>query len=123
MNAADVREILDLCACGTWRFRVGTDDARVFLQVEAVAACMVTGKPMQWSGRKWLLSPFMTKSEVVQTAFKAVLTAIEHETREAFRYRGEAIFGPHFDVDRLAELCGSSGALDERLGIRRSVPE
>ena len=30
---------------------------------------------------------------------------MEHEAREQFRYRGLAIFGPRFNVDRLAELC------------------
>jgi hypothetical protein len=61
-------------------------------------------------GRKWKLSPHMTKSEIVQTAFLAVLTAEEHETREQFKYRGYAIFGPHFNVDRLADLIHQGGA-------------
>lgn len=57
------------------------------------------------SGRKWLISRHSTKSEVVQTAFKAVMTFEEHEIRESFTYKGERIFGPHFDVDFLAEAC------------------
>jgi hypothetical protein len=32
---------------------------------------------------------------------------MEHRTREHFRYRGAAVFGPHFDVDALVELCRS----------------
>lgn len=56
-------------------------------------------------GRKWRLSEHMTKSELVQTALMAVLAAEEHEAREAFKYRGAAIFGPHFDVDALHELA------------------
>lgn len=78
-----------------WRFVVGRE---------------VHGAPylqLQWTGengfpctsRKWLLSDHMTKSELVQTAFKAVLTAEEHEVREMFLYKEAAIFGPHFDVD------------------------
>jgi hypothetical protein len=51
--------------------------------------------------RKWLLSPYMTKSEIVQTAFKLVLTSQEHEVRENFKYLNRAVFGPHFDVDVL----------------------
>jgi len=47
----------------------------------------------------------MTPSEVVQTAFKSVLTAEEHEAREAFRYRNEAIFCPHFDVEALHQIA------------------
>ncbi|WP_293222251.1 hypothetical protein [Ottowia sp.] len=44
-------------------------------------------------------------SELVQTALKCVLTSVEHETREQFRFRGQAIFGPHFNVEQLATLC------------------
>lgn len=65
--------------------------------------------------RKWLLSRYMTRSELVQTAFKCVLTSIEHEAREQFTYRGQRVFGPHFDVDALVSLAGAgAAALDIR---------
>ena len=64
----------------------------------------------QWT-RRWLLSPYMTKSEVVQTVFKMVMTANEHEVRENFKYNGRAIFGPHHDVDVLWYAVNS---LDKR---------
>jgi len=67
-----------------------------------------------WTGRKWRVSKHSTKSEVVQTCLKAVLTAVEHEAREHFVYRGHAIFGPHFDVDALVDLAKSPLALDLR---------
>ena len=64
-----------------------------------------TGEPAtQWT-RKWLLSPYMTDSEIVQTAFKLCLTSMEHRTRESFKYQGRRIFGPHFDVNDLVRLC------------------
>ena len=88
----------------------------LYLQVRCdEGVCNVTGKPLGWKGRKWLLSKHMTRGEVVQTAFKAVMTAMEHETREQFKYRGQAIFDPHYDVDRLAELRASEGAIQERV--------
>lgn len=65
-------------------------------------------------GRKWLLSYHMTKSEVVLTALKAVLTAEEHESRELFRYRGSKIFNPHIDVDKMVELTRKLENLDLR---------
>jgi hypothetical protein len=55
----------------------------------------------------------MTKSEIVSTALKAVLTAEEHEAREQFQYKSKTIFGPHFDVDKLASLC-ESDSMDVR---------
>lgn len=76
-----------------------------FLRVECKGTCNSTGEAMDWNGRKWALSKHMTKSEIVTTAFKAVMTAIEHETREQFTYKGKAIFGPHFDVEQLVGLC------------------
>lgn len=56
-----------------------------------------------WTGRKWMLSTHMTKSEIVYTAFKAIMAAEEHETRELFKYRGHEVCGPHFDVDDIVE--------------------
>jgi hypothetical protein len=57
-------------------------------------------------GRKWRLSEHMTRSEVVRTALAAVLAVEEHEARERFLYRGQAVYGPHFDVNVLADLVG-----------------
>lgn len=72
----------------------------------------------QQTGRKWRLSTFMTKSEIVQTALKAVLTAEEHEAREHFRYKGEAVFSPHFDVEDLVRLS-KEGEPDVRQKVAR----
>lgn len=72
----------------------------------------VTGEPQR--GRTWLLEEEMTDSEVVLTAFKAILTAEEHETRENFRYKNAKIFNPHIDVDTLVELTKKKSSLDLR---------
>jgi hypothetical protein len=92
---------------GDWKFRVGGDfaSARPFLQVTFSEPCMKTGVMKHWSGRKWFLSLYMCHSEVIQTAFKAALGAVEHEAREKFKYRGRPIFGPHYDVDKLWEIA------------------
>ena len=65
-------------------------------------------------GRKWVISYHMTKSELVLTALKAVLTAEEHEAREIFRYRGSKIFNPHINVDKMVELTRKLENLDIR---------
>lgn len=72
----------------------------------------ITGNTQK--GRKWVISYHMTKSEVVLTAFKAVITAEEHEARELFRYRGSKIFNPHIDVDKMVELTRKLENLDIR---------
>lgn len=94
-------EILSQVQYKDWTFIVNDD----YLQVSFVSPCSLTGELIEQKGRKWRLSKFMTKSEIVSTALKAVLTAEEHEAREQFKYRSKTIFGPHFDVDKLADLC------------------
>lgn len=101
-------------------FHVAGTGSDIFMQIKCDGICNVTGEPMKWSGRKWRLSRFMTKSEIVQTAFKAVLTALEHEAREAFTYHGASIFDPHYNVDALLALRKSARALEVRHDI--SVP-
>lgn len=54
--------------------------------------------------RKWMLYPTMDASEIVRTAWMAVMAAEEHEAREHFKYKGRRLFGPHFDADALAEF-------------------
>lgn len=106
----DLREVAFL----DWKFHVGLDDVRPFLQVRFTAAdTRYGGAPEHQTGRKWFLSPHMTKSEVVQTALKAVLTAVEHEARENFKYRGAAIFGPHINVEAL--WLASKAPADKRV--------
>lgn len=67
-------------------------------------SCNVTGEDYTWKGRKWLLSVHMTKGEFVQTCLMAVLTALEHEAREKFKYKGQSVFDPHYDIDSLHAL-------------------
>jgi hypothetical protein len=98
----------------------GTDGKPMYLQAAFEAPCSVSGLMETQHTRKWLLSPHMTPSEVVRTAFKCVPTSVEHEAREQFRYRGQAIFGPHFSVDDLVQLA-QAGRLDARPAPARGV--
>ena len=76
----------------------------IYMQGGFDAPNVETGQ-VEWTRtRKWLLSRHMTRSEVIQTAFKLVMTAEEHETRERFLYRGEAVFQPHYDIEDLVKL-------------------
>lgn len=110
MTEREIRELLDRCVYGDWKFHLGVNGERLFMQVKFSGRCSYSGIAEPQSGRKWILSPFMTKSEIVNTAFMAVLAAEEHEAREHFKYRGKAIFGPHFDVDKLCTLCEQGAA-------------
>ena len=110
----DILRVLRDIQFNDWIFDLRFDSGRPYLRVRFAGPCNTTGMLQEWEGRKWFLSSPTSKSEIVQTAFKAVITALEHEARETFRYRGEAIFGPHFDCDLLVELCKRSDALDAR---------
>ena len=74
----------------------------------------VTGGPMAWRSRRWLLSEHMTQGEIVQTAFKACMTAIEHEFRETFLFDGHSVFDPHYDIAKLATFRADPESIKER---------
>ena len=109
----DLNQILIKVQYLDWEFRTGPMASGYFLQVNFFALAADGEALEQQHGRKWYVSPYMTESEVVQTAFKAIQTAIEHEARETFKYRGHAIYGPHFSADKLVQLC-QQNALETR---------
>ncbi len=82
------RERIGGLALSPWFIRIRCDSDK----------CNVTGEEMSWTGRKWYVSPYSTRSEVVQTILKAYLTALEHEAREKFTFGGVAVFDPHLDL-------------------------
>jgi hypothetical protein len=96
----------------TWE--LGEDGERLYLQVKWWGHNSETGAREWCIGRKWFLSPHMTNSEVVQTAFAAVMAVMEHETREFFQYKGQPIFCPHYDVEILVALHRRGSCQDVR---------
>ena len=109
-----IREIIRLCEFPEYTFRVELDGrGECYLQAEYLDRDVETGKLDLQVTRRWFLSPEMSRSEIVQTAFKCIITSREHSTREWFRYKGHAVFGPHFDVEALAKLC-ADGKFDNR---------
>lgn len=87
-----------------YTFTVGDKNGFLFLQARYMDLDIDTATQTEQTTRKWYLSPYMTRSELVQTALKCVLTSMEHRTREHFKYRGKRIFGPHLDCDALWEI-------------------
>lgn len=97
-----------------YQFQVGTSSRKIWLRVHCPkGTCNVTGKPMPWNGRKWLLSPHMTETEIVLTAFKAVLTAYEHEARELFKVDGFAVLDSHYSINEMVAFARNA-SLDGR---------
>lgn len=73
-----------------------------------------TGEPMDWKGRKWKLSYWMTDTEVVQTVWAAIQRALIHEACELFTFDGAAIYDRHLSVHRLADLARDQANHDGR---------
>ncbi|UTC29674.1 hypothetical protein BAJUN_00440 [Bajunvirus bajun] len=93
------------------------EDDTAFLQIRCPEGTdTMTGAPMDWKGRKWQMSRWMTDTEIVQTAWAAVERALMHEAAELFRFKDQPIFDRHFNVHMLAELRagGDAVVLDDR---------
>lgn len=56
-------------------------------------------------GGKHYISAYAIDDEVIMKAWKACYDFVVHEAREGFKYKGQAIFGPHFQVDEMVEFC------------------
>lgn len=110
MTQEEILAVLDNVRFDAWIFQLQKRQDGFFLNVEFTNP----NTHEVWKGRKWYVSPYSTKSEVVQTAFKAVLTALEHEVREAFLYKKKPIFGPHYDVDALVHVCDQKDVRTEK---------
>jgi hypothetical protein len=87
---------------------------RPYIQIACSGTDTATGEPMDWTGRKWMLSGWMTDTEIVHTCWAAVQRAILHEASELFRFDDASIFDRHLSVHHLVELAGRSDALDAR---------
>lgn len=83
----------------------GADDSNPYLQGSYLDYDYYKKADELQFTRKWNVSQHMTKSELVQTAFKLCMTSFEHRCREAFKYKGKRIYGPHFDADALWAIC------------------
>lgn len=93
--------------------KVSVSGDNIYLQLRA----SVNGS--EQPGRKWYLSPYVTRNEIIQTALRAWLDWLEHEGRECFTYRGQPVASPHFDYDNLVDKMDTREVgFDTRLDLR-----
>lgn len=102
-----IRSILDDVEFGDWKLRLLEKGDGFLLQWIFIDIDVDDPEkgPVPQHCRKWYLSPYSTDSEIVETAWKAVKIAVEHEVREKFMYKGRRIYSPHFDVEARMEIC------------------
>lgn len=131
MSLVDLISILSYVYYPGFEFAYGTMGEGYFVQVKFVAPDSrdkwdpVHGEPesVAWSGRKWYISRYSTRSEIVNTCFKAVITALEHEAREQFKYKGVSIYQPHMDVEVLREVAQEKVTREPPIPIKPTMPE
>ena len=109
----DFRNILTNISYRDWDIVFRDERAIPYLQIQFDAPDSFTGVVERQHCRKWMLSRFMTDSEIVRTAYKAIEAAIIHEMQEDFRFHGESVYRPHVDIYALLELS-TENRIDKR---------
>lgn len=87
-----------------YEFEILEPGGMLAFRVAYIEADVDTGRAERQYGRTWFVPRgSATRSSVVRTAFAALMASAEHRVREHFRYRGEQVFSPHLDVDKLVD--------------------
>lgn len=96
------------CFGTTFKLRVEHDNkfknGRIFLQVVYDAPCTKTNEVKEWHGRKWYLSEYMTKDEIIKTGFAAFKACVEHEVMEGYKFKNIIVFNPHVNFEELLKI-------------------
>jgi hypothetical protein len=98
-------EALARCSYPGYTFHSCTDYNVFEIWATYEEADTATGKVEVQETRHWISPLENGPNAVVSTAFKCVLTSMEHRTREWFLYRERAIYQPHYDVEQLHAIC------------------
>ncbi len=114
MTQARLRKLVAQCRFPGYIFKIGCKGDNFTIHGEYDEICIVSKKPSIQKTRKYLISPHAVRSEITQTLLKLLLTAHEHQVREHFTYKGELVYGPHFDVDALWAIAHS-----RRIDVRK----
>lgn len=78
----------------------------VYLEADTSAGPVNMESPLcDQYARKWYVSSHSTETEVVRTAWKAVMASLEHRLGEHFRYHGVQVYSPHHDISELRRLA------------------
>lgn len=110
-----LQKLVDEMSYNDWMFMLRYNGDVPYLQIRFWAPDNMdpNGKMQLQSCRKWMLSYHMCNEEVLSTGLKATLAAVEHETRELFKWKGQPIYRPHYSIDALYELS-KSNAVEKR---------
>ena len=110
-----IEKLIGAVKFNDWDFIVDTNKGVPYVQIKfyAPGSFSDSDELELQSCRKWMLSYYMCDEEIISTAFKAMLAAVEHEAREQFTWEGEAIYRPHLDIRTLHKIS-SENLVDKR---------
>lgn len=102
---AEILKIIDGIKFMDRTFRLMPKGDGYLLQLSYYEADIETGKKALQMARKWYISPWMTETEIVETAFAACRRSMDHVLKEHFTYQGERVYSPHFEVQARLKMC------------------
>jgi hypothetical protein len=108
-----IQKLINQMSFNDWRFHYDFKDDVPYIQIKFLAPRNMTGRMEIQSCRKWMLSYHMCDEEIVSTGLKAVLAAVEHEAREQFKWKGQPIYRPHYNLDALYDIS-KKNAVEKR---------
>ena len=119
MTPGEMRKVLELCQYPGYTYHL----SEVMYESPYLVCTYdepngVTGKTEQRVTRRWMLTPEITPSELVETAFRCVLTAMEQRVREMFAYRGRPVMDWNHDVEMLVGVCDRAAELRKQQKAR-----
>jgi hypothetical protein len=103
MTFEQIQEIISNIQYKNWTV-ILFESPRYAIQLIWDDVCVVSGEIMQQESRMWMLDT-LTEDHIVNTIFKAIQNAEEHETKERFIYKSKRIFNPHTKISKLMEVC------------------
>lgn len=109
----EIRTLIGLVTFPGYTFHLISKGCVLTVTASFMAPCNVDGgEPKEQFTRQWVIEPTNTNEQIVQTCLKLVLTSVEHEAREQFKFNGVAVFGPHLRLSALsnAAFLSSLGA-------------
>jgi hypothetical protein len=107
LSRRDVEEIVSRLSFMDRKFRLLDKGEGWLLQMQYMEPDVDKpgSEPVLQSTRKWYVSPFMTESEVVETAWACVTRSQMHVASEHFTYKGRKVYSQHFDVQARIDMC------------------
>lgn len=104
MELDEIKNLLGYCQFSIMgikaRFYIMTKGDGFLLQV-GVEITDFMGKPTLKKGGKHYISSHAIPEEIVQKALKACLDFTEHEAREGFTFKGQALYHQHYPLEQL----------------------